>query len=855
MTAAALLKALENFGQVTKVFSYPYVKVTVCSDRFAGLQVSAREEVLAKALGVPIDEIRRTAHHSLFLLQLVEPTEPNGQSHRSTHWLAGLTESAPSVEPQIVRAVHFYGYKGGQARSTVLAVLAITLARDGWKVLVIDADVEAPSLDTIFAASSKSLSSTLLGISQGFERIQPLTVYAPAPDNGEASVALVNCWPRVAGYDIDAAALALRTALEPTILESALRALRDYAHDHKYDLIIVDHRTGLSPSILPSLASLPGPLVITVRMDEQWQPAKTFLGLLLKNFPPDPGLFVIWKPDAEEDRSFQQRTYRQREELLDVLAEAYRGDLLWSEDDLSADDLQDHLVVWPYDEAFRSVRLPEPEVLGGQTKDAIARIRSLLGLGDSKHGQIPVSPIRETRARITNISGAKDQGDLIVTRALRELLTVSNPYTYILGRKGTGKTRLARELSARHIGEPLLVPDDSEDPRGIKSTAPEIQDASKICSTAPERFWLALFGAALQLHSTTREQLGPTFLKEVNKPQQASDLINRWSQATAYRTFLLDSLETTFSSRQMVTFLDGLFRVLSMIETDSRAAEKVGFRLFLRRDLAQRGFLQNMEQQLFGKTLELSWDYQSILNFTLSRISLHPWYAEHFQALVSAIETRKSNILAGEVGPLECETLLEIAFPETVRRNNLRTTTFFRTYFADTAAERAPITSPAGSDPRRYYPRVFDEFIRAIPEDLKDENGRAVPATDEKGKVHQVRIFRAHEKAAESYLQGLKQELAYVVDLSADFNENQEKIDKLLNSFEGLQTPFQIEKRVEKLSSQTGIEAKNVRGALEKMKDVGMFEARPDYPGEWRVGRLFKSSLRMKYVRGRHYEN
>jgi hypothetical protein len=53
------------------------------------------------------------------------------------------------------------------------------------------------------------------------------------------------------------------------------------------------------------------------------------------------------------------------------------------------------------------------------------------------------------------------------------------------------------------------------------------------------------------------------------------------------------------------------------------------------------------------------------------------------------------------------------------------------------------------------------------------------------------------------------------------------------------------------LSDATGIAAESVRNALEKMKDVGMFESRPDYPGEWRAGRLFKSSLRVKYVRGR----
>jgi hypothetical protein len=79
--------------------------------------------------------------------------------------------------------------------------------------------------------------------------------------------------------------------------------------------------------------------------------------------------------------------------------------------------------------------------------------------------------------------------------------------------------------------------------------------------------------------------------------------------------------------------------------------------------------------------------------------------------------------------------------------------------------------------------------------------------------------------------------------------ENQQRLETLLAAFDGLTTPFDIEERVKELAHRTGIEAIAVRRALERMKTVGMFESRPDYPGEWRVGRLFKSSLRMKYFR------
>jgi hypothetical protein len=145
---------------------------------------------------------------------------------------------------------------------------------------------------------------------------------------------------------------------------------------------------------------------------------------------------------------------------------------------------------------------------------------------------------------------------------------------------------------------------------------------------------------------------------------------------------------------------------------------------------------------------------------------------------------------------------------------------------------------------------VFNDFLSEISSDISDENGEPLPALDG-GKVHQQRIFRAHEQAANNYLQGLKQELAYLLNLSTDLGENQTQIDRLLNAFDGRQTPFKIELRVTELADATGIAPEAVRSGLDKMKDVGMFESRPDYPGEWRAGRLFKSSLRMKYVRGR----
>jgi Mrp family chromosome partitioning ATPase len=172
MTAKKLLDSLSQLGEVKTVFSFPFVKVFVVSERFRELDDEDRELLVAKELQVSLREIRLTAHNALLAYQFVSPEEfadGNGsKTSRGHHWLSALIAPEPTSRAKgVPPVIHFYGYKGGQARSTALAMLASSVARDGWKVLVVDSDVEAPSLDVIFGATTTSLSRTLLGITQG----------------------------------------------------------------------------------------------------------------------------------------------------------------------------------------------------------------------------------------------------------------------------------------------------------------------------------------------------------------------------------------------------------------------------------------------------------------------------------------------------------------------------------------------------------------------------------------------------------------------------------------------------------------------------------------------------------------
>jgi hypothetical protein len=97
---------------------------------------------------------------------------------------------------------------------------------------------------------------------------------------------------------------------------------------------------------------------------------------------------------------------------------------------------------------------------------------------------------------------------------------------------------------------------------------------------------------------------------------------------------------------------------------------------------------------------------------------------------------------------------------------------------------------------------------------------------------------------------GSRCHLYVLLEFANDQPANEDQVNRLMECFEGLQTPFSLDSHVQALSERMGRAAPEaVRRALLRMKDLGIFEERPGYPGQWRAGRLYKSALRMKYVR------
>jgi hypothetical protein len=311
-------------------------------------------------------------------------------------------------------------------------------------------------------------------------------------------------------------------------------------------------------------------------------------------------------------------------------------------------------------------------------------------------------------------------------------------------------------------------------------------------------------------------------------------------ELTTPTTLLIDGVETAVSSRETKQFVESLFRVLSTIQNDPSINERIQFKLFIRPDLSTG--IQNIEQQVSGRKLDLRWDEGAIFNYMLAEIERKSWFRDQFRGACEEINGFEHEIVEGRLGRGHYEKLLLEVFPLKIRRNNLLTMTFLRTYFSDAVSESADSKSS-------FYPRVVGSFLDHVERQCVADSAKAL---DSNGKVSHTIIVDSFAEATDEFIREIKQELYFALDLNNDSDVNRRLVDELISALSGLQTPFSFEDCVEKLAMRLGDQVSNDRGlrnALRQMRDMGIFEAHPVDPTKWRAGRLFKEALKMKYVR------
>ena len=849
--SGVLTELRANWADLEVKYLHPSLYLVITDDRFSGIETPDRDIEVLSTFNGDRDAVQNLLEASNVILSVLTPNERVGemsfldQVSAGHHWiefLANATATQKTHASQMQKIIHFYGYKGGQGRSTVLSMLAKAMAEDGYRVLVVDADIEAPSLPVQFDVRIDALESTLLGGVQYGLRVAPQQVFS---GRGQGTIDLIACKPSGTEYNLDLAVFSLNTALNPLSLQDHFAKL--LAGQSSYDLVFIDHRSGISSSVLPLVDSHPGPTVICVRLDEQSDEADEYIRVLLGMNSSNPGLFVSFSLDPEEtgDR-FADQSGARIEALLDILGSCIEAEGRTGDDpELTPDALREYWVSWYHDRSFLKKPSPPLSSLLSANRDALTKIRELTGLSDPKK----MSPILATQGidlrNLTN-SGNTDEGLLIQTEALRKLRASNSNYRYIFGRKGTGKTRLVRALVEEGLGKTLLSAEDDSVATSISSADTLFIDLADMLfrSGAADKLWWVLLDCALKAPSQPVSECMREWLRRIEldgaasiRTSEIAELLNNLE----HQVFFIDGVETAFRSAQMPAFVQGLFRFLGLIQSNATIASRLTIRLFLRTDLVQLA-AENVEQQVEGRQLTLAWDTQSILNFALTRIAALQWFRDSFPSTVEKIEANGRTLAEGELPVDECsEVLLEI-FPANYKRNNLRTLTFLKTYFSEGEGDAAS-----------FYPRIYDAFLRAIDKpSIIGPSAARLPQIEE-GHVGQQLIVQAHDYASEQYLKQVTAELKNLVTLAEDPTENSVRVDALLPLFRGLPTPFVVttclDTVCQKLSNDFQIERDRVKSALDQMKRVGIFEERPGWNGYWRAGRLFKNALGMKYVR------
>lgn len=853
---------------VRVIFLAPTLHIDLISDSFRGFNDEDRLDRVESALMESFDEKANSIQDIMSRLPVTISPLTTDEAKNKASWLGSATTSSwvnwflhnkPPVErltiPATPRYVHFYGYKGGQARSSILALFGKLLADDGYRILVIDADTEAPSLDSLLGAHADHFSQTLMGLCGWASEFKPIPA-AYTGQLGTGRIDVLPCRPRNEDHDLDFALLVATAPLDTRIYERAAVNLRLAlsAQDEPYDFVLVDHRTGIATSVLPLVSQLPGPTVVFARTDANTvsipSEMRKVVRSIFESSGDNPGAFVSFSLDSTRKAESTVPTHeaRAREALLAELAESMEYKAAGQngeeeEENVSPQELAFNWVDWYLDRALLDTALPDVSKLQSDNISALQKLRGILGLPIQKKASGQRNPKRQSEPATLSVSGARDKGTFIHIPDIERLFIKGSPLTYILGRKGTGKTRLLKELAVRGLGIPVLVAADEVDFPALRSQSAEAQEWVNR-SDDPGAFWWSLIRLAIQDQNGLQEAITRSLAAGQNPTDLSSplEIKSLLIQSIDQRVFLIDGLETLVPAAKIKDYVAGLFAVMNMIQNDPVLSSKLVVRVFLREDLASDS-VQNIEQQMEGRVLRLKWSATSILNFALSRLPLLPWIKEKFPSVSEEIESRSDEVQQSGLSEQEATELLLRVFPDRLRRNNLLTSTFLRLYFSDAGGDNTNTAT--------FYPRLYLSFLQKLDDLAKADKN---PLGEDGRLLNSALLNRAYDQASSAFIDETKQELVHLLSLNFTSNteasgNDQSNVTLFVAAFDGLSTPFSMDKLVSQLKEKTPFTDQSIRESLRRMKALRMFEDRPGYPGWWRVGQLYKMGLRMKYAR------
>ncbi|HDX8442684.1 MinD/ParA family ATP-binding protein [Aeromonas hydrophila] len=760
-----------------------------------------------------------------------------------SHWLSmydnGSDCNLLNIE-ETPRAFHFYGNKGGQARSTFLAMFARFLANQGHRVLLIDADIEAPTLHVILGINEVKIESTLINYCSDLGLPRKV-----APSSTIPNVGLISCRPTSEEWEADYISFCLKTATAPNILSDGIELIKNNiingVEGFDYDIVLFDHRTGAAHSVIPVMSAWPGSSLIFSRPDSQtnWLSG---IKTILNFYPNNPGLFISFNMDSNSTSKITRQEEILRENLLLLLSDALT--LEGAEDQFSPDELEEYYLTWAYDRSLLNGVIPDLQDIQNVNLRTLRAVYDLLDIDSPREKINEKTLITATQS----VSGAKDQTWFVESDTTRLILDKNSNINYILGRKGTGKSRIFKEALDKKIGLTLIAPSEfGHAGNYIHSANMYLCAIRKIFSEDYHLFWWFLIYCRItagnddvRYESIIQESSAKSFdeLKENASPISILRALNDYEDKQAF-TLLIDGLETMSELKpsDLKQFVASLLSCMTSINNGD-LSKYLKIKLFLRMDLIIGN--QNIEQQIENRSIELSWNEQAQLNYNIASIAANNSICYYFPEVRKRIIQHEQDIKSGKLDISTCEDILLSIFPDKLRRSNIKSLTFLKTYFRDAS-------SAMQEHKATFYPRLFLNFITEIGQqfEVKKEAGL------DHGRILHSLIMDAYEKAAAGFLNDVKQELVFAIELNDDYHENVLNIDKFIQSFSSHITPFLFNDTVDKLMDvfNNDISESKVIDALNRMKAMGIFEPTAKDASKWRAGRVYKSALRMKYLR------
>jgi len=550
----------------------------------------------------------------------------------------------------------FYSLRGGVGRSTALTYTAHILAKRGFSVLCIDMDLEAPGLASLFnieheVKSGTGLLNVIVQLEQGEKpnlldhiiRVSSTTdlycLPAGLPDaNYARMLRLINpeSWYQQ----------------EPNPLRELIELIK--SSSLKIDVVLMDSRTGISPTSAPLLFDLSDISIIGFYPHPQSEKGTNALVQALlnsktkrevngKSLTPEIRFLISPIPPREIER-YQQRAI----EWIQKWFEQHGHERLIA---LSESEIKDMVHVIPYRELIASSdHILHVSEIFQQYNYVADWISKFLSTPDESIASHSIAQSKESilKELVFSVGAAEQQDDFletfVPTAVFHKACSIDRPL--VIGRKGTGKTALFRWIVESKNYPSIVVmcasPFRKQYPWVLSTDGfAAVEGMLNQLKVGWREFWMIYMGVASyfslkfdgQEPPLPGQELYEVFCELIDNSKWSElDFISALNRALSLPQIgllawdwllnidlyvnkkyfaLFDGLDTGFGNSELERerrkrALEGLF---SFVIDREKLFENISFKLLLREDIWNKLRFEN-KSHLNVRIVKLEWRYQ-----------------------------------------------------------------------------------------------------------------------------------------------------------------------------------------------------------------------------------------------------